>query len=240
MTGKVSVHFKSSLPNCQASCASSQYTAANSPLRFKLGWGCGTEPMTTATIFVEAARGGLSQEDLSGLAVLSELRELSLTGPAAPSALVSSALAAGLAPLTQLESLTLKLQACPFTMLRPDLPAVLLGALVRAPALPPLPARWDVLHLSARRHFLVILCLPRSPAGALPLARVLTECIAAGRMAYGTIVDPCTHAGNSWQSVEVQLSLILTELGRVGRQKYAHLPRDEWHCRNQNRPLRCR
>lgn len=73
--------------------------------------------------------------------MLSGLRELSLTGPAAPSALVSAALVAGLAPLTQLESLTLKLQACPFTMLRPDLPAVLLGALVRAsrPADPTVP-----------------------------------------------------------------------------------------------------
>ncbi len=82
------------------------------------------------------------QEDLSGLAALGRLQELSLTGPAAPPCRVSAALAAGLAPLTQLKALTLKLQACPFTMLRPDLPAVLLGALVSAAApLRSLPSR---------------------------------------------------------------------------------------------------
>ena len=91
------------------------------------------------------------QTDLAGLSALTVLESLSLAGPAAPPCRVSAALAEGLAPLTQLQHLTLKLQACPFTMLRPDLPGVLLGALVNlvtldldlasfAPPAPPLPA----------------------------------------------------------------------------------------------------
>lgn len=70
------------------------------------------------------------QDDLADMCHLSSLQSLTLTGPAAPSCKVSAALAAGIAPLTQLQELNLKLQANQFTMLRPDLPAVLLGALV--------------------------------------------------------------------------------------------------------------
>ncbi len=92
--------------------------------------------------------GAKPQADLAGLKHLTTLERLKLTGPSAPSNAVSTALAEGLSPLTQLAELTLKLQACPFTMLRPDLPGMLLGALVNlrvldldlasfAPPLPP-------------------------------------------------------------------------------------------------------
>lgn len=70
------------------------------------------------------------QDDLHALSKLTVLEQLTLTGPAAPSSRVSAGLVAGIAPLTQLQTLTLKLRACPFTMLRPDLPPILLGSLV--------------------------------------------------------------------------------------------------------------
>jgi hypothetical protein len=74
---------------------------------------------------------GMLQDDLHALSKLTVLEQLTLTGPAAPSSRVSAGLVAGIAPLTQLQTLTLKLRACPFTMLRPDLPPILLGSLVQ-------------------------------------------------------------------------------------------------------------